>query len=220
MGTISRVGTWHSPLSSARNSCWSCSLVGSELDLVPVCFVEDSISFILFLAWWPRNAACILVAAFSLSVFSSSSFFSPPFDSASFFESAADCLFCDDSCESTFAGLLSPFVISENLSKMLKWNVRDIIANFLKIKYIYPYDCLFYRIYTISWSLYKHYSTCMFVQMSVPRDLIIDIEKCTYAYIILFEAEFRMVVLIKLYLSFLWESVLPRYRGRILNFSI
>lgn len=84
--------------------------------MVPVCFVEDSISFILFLAWWPRNAACILVAAFSLSVFSSSSFFSPPFDSASFFESAADCLFCDDSCESTFAGLLSPFVISENLS--------------------------------------------------------------------------------------------------------
>lgn len=115
LGTISRVGTWHSPLSSARNSCWSCSLVGSELDLVPVCFVEDSISFILFLAWWPRNAACILVAAFSLSFSESSPFFSSPFDSASFFsfESPAD-LFCDDSCESTFAGLLSPFVISEN----------------------------------------------------------------------------------------------------------
>lgn len=130
LGTISRVGTWHSPLSSARNSCWSCSLVGSEFDLVPVCFVEDSISFILFLAWWPRNAACILVAAFSLSFSVSSPFFSSPFDSASFFsfESPAD-LFCEeDSCESTFAGLLSPFVISEN-SRLSVLNRRKVVNN-------------------------------------------------------------------------------------------
>lgn len=200
MGTISRVGTWHSPLSSARNSCWSCSLVGSEFDLVPVCFVEDSISFILFLAWWPRNAACILVAAFSLSFSVSSSFFSPPFDSASFFSfESADCLFCDDSCESTFAGLLSAFVISENLSivsvKMDESceSFRFVFKNFLKIKYIYRI-IVYYPIYgsqsiinskhKISWTLYKYYSYYSYYGVHVhsnvyhrsPRDLIIDIE--------------------------------------------
>lgn len=194
MGTISRVGTWHSPLSSARNSCWSCSLVGSEFDLVPVCFVEDSISFILFLAWWPRNAACILVAAFSLSFSVSSSFFSPPFDSASFFSfESADCLFCDDSCESTFAGLLSAFVISENLSIVSVKSFRFVFKNFLKIKYIYRI-IVYYPIYRsqsiinskhkISWTLYKYYSYYSYYGVHVhsnvyhrsPRDLIIDIE--------------------------------------------
>lgn len=121
LGTISRVRTWHSPLSSARNSCWSCSLVGSEFDLVPVCFIEDSVSFILFLAWWPRKAACILVAAASLSLSVSFSFFFPSsllsfefFESASFFLSCD--FFCEASCDSTFVELLSAFEISENSS--------------------------------------------------------------------------------------------------------
>lgn len=113
----------HSPLSSARNSCWSCSLVGSEFDLVPVCFVEDSVSFMLFLAWWPRKAACILVAASSLSFSASfpSSFASCCLPlSLEFFEPASCDFFCEASCDSTSVGLLSAFGISENSSAIVQ----------------------------------------------------------------------------------------------------
>lgn len=46
----------HWPVSSDRNSSSSSCLVGSVSSCLPGCFM-------LFLVWWPRKTACILVAA-------------------------------------------------------------------------------------------------------------------------------------------------------------